>query len=593
MRSFFKCFFASFLAIIIALFVSIFIFAGIIGTMLSFSADSTISVQPNTTLVMELNGEIVDRTADFPFNPEELLGLAPFNSNKKLGLNVILKNLKKAQQDPNISGILIRPDELSAGLATVEEIRKAIIDFKTSGKYVISYANFYTQKAYYLATAADKIYMNPKGMLDFRGLSAQMMFFKKTLEKLGVEPQIVRYGKFKAAIESFALDKISPENQEQTQTYLNSIWDNMLSGISQTRGIPVEKLKETANSFQAFFAQNAIDASMIDGLCYYDEVLVNLKELSATPTDKELTTLNFSKYEKAVLPNDKLLSEQEKIAVIYAQGEIGMGKGNNTEIGVENISKALMEAREDDKVKAVVLRVNSPGGSVITSEIILREAALTKQVKPLIISMGDVAASGGYYISCASDAIIANPNTITGSIGVFGLFFNINKLLNNKLGVTTSTVTTSQHADFGSMTRNFTADEQQIMQQHVNQTYTAFVNHVTRARNKTFEDIDNIGQGRVWSGVDAKNIGLIDEFGGLNDAITYAANKVGIDNYRIIELPKQKDPLAMILESMGEGVLLKSVNSSKIDVSRYVNHILKAVNMQGIQARMEYDIDMY
>ena len=591
MKSFFKYFFASLLAMVLAFLVVILIISGAIAGLMSGS-DKTVAIKENSTLVMEMNRRIVDRASTNPFESLDLSELSGLSNKSSMGLNTILSNLKKAKEDPNIKGILIRPEQLSTGWATIEEVRNALKDFKESGKFIISFANFYTQPAYYLASVADKIYLNPEGGFTLSGLSAQLMFFKNTLEKLGVEPQIIRHGRFKAAVEPFMLNEMSKENRLQTETYVGSIWNHMLKGISEERGVDVVTLQKYTDNLEMRQVADVVKANLIDGAKYYDEVANEIKMLTDSTCKDDFIAFNFNKYANTPkLKTDKLITDLSKIAVIYAQGEIGMEKGNNMEIGLENIAKALSEARKDEKVKAIVLRINSPGGSALTSEVILREAMLAHNEKPLIVSMGDVAASGGYYIACAADTIVASPNTITGSIGVFGLLFNAQKLMNSKLGINVSTVKTGQLADMGTPFRKLTSLEYDIIQQDVVRVYKTFVNHVSRARDMSFDQVDAIGEGRVWTGIDAKENGLVDVWGGLNTAIAIAAEKANLDDYRVVELPKQKDPFAQLLSSMEENVHARIFNFNS-EISRYSGHIFNALNMKGIQTRMEYDLDI-
>ena len=591
MKSFFKYFLASLLAMVLAFVLAIFIVGGIITGLMSGNTEKVTIVKENSTLVMEMNRQIVDRAANNPLENFDLSSISGMD-NSAIGLNTILENIKNAKADSKIKGILLKPERLTAGWATTEEIRNALIDFKESGKFIISYANFYTQRAYYLASVADKIYLNPEGSLILSGLSAQIMFFKNTLEKLGVEPQIIRHGRFKAAVEPFMLTEMSNENRLQTETYMKSLWIQMLNGISKERNIEVATLQNYADNLKIRRVTDAVDAKLIDDAKYYDEVANEIKMLTDSTCKDDFIAANFYKYKHAPkAKTDKLITDLGKIAVVYAQGEIGMDKGSNDKIGLENISKALSKARKDTNVKAIVLRINSPGGSALTSEVILREAILAQKEKPLIVSMGNVAASGGYYIACAADTIVANPNTITGSIGVFGLLFNAQKLMNEKLGITTSTVKTGDLADMGTATRKLTSVEREIIQQEIVNVYKTFVNHVSKARNMSFEEVDKIGEGRVWSGIDAKEIGLVDVWGGLNTAIAIAAEKAKLDDYRVVELPEQEDPFKQLLSSFEAGVYSRIFIINK-DIAHYSAHIFNALNLKGVQARMEYDIDI-
>ncbi|HON17934.1 MAG TPA: signal peptide peptidase SppA [Salinivirgaceae bacterium] len=591
MKTFFRTFLATLLALFLAIIVGFFLFVGLITGLSTIGEKQTKVAKPNSVLVMELNRTIVDRTSENFFDKLFGSGFDEIQTDKKVGLNSLLAKIKSAKEDENIRGILIRPELLNAGMATVEELRNALIDFKSSGKFVFSYADFYTQKGYYLASASDKIFLNPVGNVVFTGLSAQIMLFKNTLKKLGVEPQVIRHGKFKSAVEPFILDEISPENRLQTATFLTSMWKHMLVKISESRGVETTKLQTLADNLILSSAQSAFENKIVDSLIYFDELKQFIVAKTEETKDKTFPNISIYDYEPSSnKKSEKLITEQEKIAVIYAQGEIGMRKGSTTEIGTENIAKAIEKARNDEKVKAIVLRINSPGGSALTSEIILREALLTKGKKPLIISMGDVAASGGYYIACAADTIVAQPTTITGSIGVFGLLFNAKELLNSKLGINISTVSTAKNADFGSPFRQLSAEEKNAIQQQIEFIYKTFVNHVAKARNKSYDEIDNIGQGRVWSGIDAKSIGLVDVYGGLYDAIAIAAEKARISDYRIEELPEVKDPFEQLFNPTDDAANILSQNRW---IQKSIQHFETLLNLNGINARLEFDFEIY
>ncbi len=590
MKNFWKIFFATLLALVLAMFVGFFLLIGVISGIATMGKKPTEKPKPNTVLVFELNRPIVDRDQKSIFDEMFNELFSQFDQERPVGLNTLLKTIKNAKQDDNIRGILLRPEMLNAGMATIDELRQALIDFKSSGKFVYSYGDFYTQKAYYLATTADKIYLNPVGVVVWTGLSAQIMHFKNTLKKLGIEPQVIRHGKFKSAVEPFVLEEISPENRLQTATFLNSMWNHMLEQVGQARKIDPSKLQQWADELAITDATAALKNRLIDSLVYFDQMRKIIVEMTEEDKDGNFPSMSFYKYTNAApQPKGKLITEQSKIAVIYAQGQIGMGKGNNEEIGLENIANAIVEARRDDKVKAIVMRINSPGGSALTSEVILREALLTKGIKPIIISMGDVAASGGYYIACAADTIVAQPTTITGSIGVFGLMFNLKELMNSKLGITFSTVNTAKYSDFSSPFRKMSDTEKKMLQNQIESIYQTFVNHVSNARNKTFEEVDDIAQGRVWSGADAKNIGLVDVLGGLDDAIEIAARKAGVSDYRIEELPKLKDPFEALFGATESSM---SKFSQHRLVRKTIEHIENLINLNGINARMEYDIEI-
>jgi len=514
-----------------------------------------------------------------------------FKSKKALGLNDILRSIKNAKDDENIKGIYLELTPLQAGSATIEEIRNALLDFKSEGKFIVSYGEIVPQSTYYLASVSDKIYLMPEGLLLYSGLSAQLMFLKGTLEKLDVEAQIIRHGKFKSAIEPFVYDKMSAENREQTEKYLNSMWAHMIAGISENRGISEQNLNIIADSLFIRKAADAVKHKMADSIIFYDQFISLLKGKLDVPENKDISFISVEKYSKA--PEAvKGKRVREKVGIIYASGDINSGSGSDKGIYSDDLAKTIREARADSSIKAVVLRINSPGGSALASEVILREAYLTREVKPFVVSFGDVAASGGYYIACAAHKIVSNPNTITGSIGVFGMIPNAEKFFKNKLGITFDVAKTNEQSDFGSMVRPLTAQERAIVQTQVEEIYTTFITHVANARNLTLEEVDAIGQGRVWTGIDALELGLVDELGGLERAVELAAELAELEDYRIVELPKQKDFLTQLLEDMNKQVshrLLKKYLGSNYTYFEYLEK-MNNDNIEFIQARLPYDI---
>ncbi|MBU0765335.1 MAG: signal peptide peptidase SppA, partial [Bacteroidetes bacterium] len=557
MKSFLKYTLATIVGIIITSLIGFLLMLGIVGALISMTEEKPAVVKPNSVLKITLDNEIVDRTSNNPFKN---FNWTTMESEPSVGLNDILRNIKKAKSDKKIKGIYLEVDAIPAGIATIQEVREALLDFKECGKFILAYSDMYTQGAYYLASVADKIYLTPTGLVEFKGLSAELMFFKGTLEKLGIEPQIIRHGKFKSAIEPLILDKMSEANREQTMTYMQSIWNHLLEGISDQRGVSVDDLNKIADSMLITDAALAEKYKLIDGQRYRDEVIAELKELTGTNEKKQdVNYIGLAKYTNA--PDSAKTKEliKDKIAVIYATGQIDIGKGDEESIGSDGLSETIRKARLDSTVKAVVLRVNSPGGSALASEVIWREMVLTKEKKPVIVSMGDVAASGGYYISCPADMILASQNTITGSIGVFGVLWNSQELLNETLGITIDVAKTNQHADIGSAFRPMTLSERSVIQKEVEDIYDVFVGHVSAGRNMTTAEVDSIGQGRVWSGTNAKEIGLIDEFGGMTKAVEVAKEKAGLDTYRLVELPEQEDPFQKIIKEMmgDEKALLK------------------------------------
>ncbi len=585
MKSFFKFMFAGMFGSILALIIVALIGVLVIVGIAKFS-DEDIVVKEKSVLKLSFENQIADRSSTQP-------NISKFSIDTKLGLSDITDAIKTAEKDDNIKGIWLNLSSIPAGVATVEEIRNSLLDFKKSGKFIIANADFYTHKSYYLASTADKIYLTPEGDMQFMGLSAQIMFFKSMLEKIGVEPEIIRHGKFKSAVEPFMLDQMSDANREQTLKYVGSIWNNFLKGISKERKISIENLNLYADSLYIKSAKAALEYKMIDELKYYDMVVDELKTLTEIEKKDDLNTVSLSDYLKTPanydIENIKKYTNK-KIAVIYASGQINMGKGDDETIGSASLSKSIREARMDTSVKAIVLRVNSPGGSALASEIIWRETILAKKEKPFIVSMGDVAASGGYYIACFADTIVAEPNTITGSIGVFGLLFNTVELM-NKIGVNTSTVNTNKHADIGSPTKKMTPFERAIIQEKIEDIYDTFITHVAEGRGMTKEDIDSIGQGRVWSGKDALDNGLVDVMGGLQIAIDIASQKSGLEDYKIKVYP-EKEMFEKII-----GDLFKNSKNSIIEEELGETYILyrkfkKVKEIKGIQARLPYFVEI-
>ncbi len=589
MKSFFKYLLATIVGVFIASFLGFLIMLGIIGAMVS-SADKPVEVKDNSILYLTFDETIVDRAVDNPFSN---LNFGPFASAKQLGLNDILKAIENAKEDPKIKGIYIQAVSVAAGGATVEEIRDALIDFKESGKFIISYSDIYSQKAYYLASVSDNIYMNPEGGMEWMGLRGEVMFYKNALEKLGIEPQIIRHGKFKSAVEPFMLDKMSDANREQMLTFMGSIWNHWVKGVSESRNISVEELNRYADEMLISNAKRSVEYGLIDSLIYKDELIDKLKKLTETKDKDDLTTITLAKYIKAPSPIKKKGLAKNKIAVVYAQGEINMGEGQDGTIGSETISKAIREARRDSSIKAIVFRVNSPGGSALASEVIWREVVLAKQTKPVIISMGDLAASGGYYIAAPGDVILASPTTLTGSIGVFGMYFSVKEGMNKKLGLTVDVVKTNKYSDFGSMYRPLTAEERAISQQGVEDIYQTFIGHVAEGRGITKDEVDAVGQGRVWSGANAMDIKLVDEFGGLKRAIAIAAEKAGVEEYRVVDLPKQKDPIQALMEDLSGNAKMMILGDEFVYIYKQYQQVTNMVKNQGVQARMPFEVEMY
>lgn len=587
MKQFFKFMFASALGLVLGIFL---LFAILVGIGASMSDTETVDVKENSVLHIKLDFELKERGSNSPlgnFDP------STFEAKPSVGLNNVLASLKNAADDDKIKGVYLDLQDIPAGMATVEEIREALLEFKKSGKWIVSYSEIYTQKAYYLASVSDELWLNPQGIVEWKGLGGQLMFLKGMFEKLEIEPQIIRYGKFKSAVEPLMLDKMSEDNRMQTMTYMSDLWNKMLSGISDERQKTPEELDKMAQDALIQNGKDALDNGLVDALLFKDQVLDSLRSrLSITNEDEKINFIGLAKYKDApvVKGNDEKAAKKDKIALVYAVGSIEGGEGNDETIGSEKISAEIRKARLDEKVKAIVLRVNSPGGSALASDVIWREVVLAKAVKPVVVSMGDVAASGGYYIACAADTIVAQPNTITGSIGVFGVLMNAQKMVNNKLGIMVDTVKTNRFADLGTPFRPLTDGERDIIQNGVNEIYLDFITKVAAGRGMTTAEVDSIGQGRVWSGEDALENGLVDVLGGIDDAIDIAARMAKVDNYRIVEYPAMKDPMQALVEELtgqGEEVFLKHRLGQYYD---YVKDVEDLMQMKGVQARLPYQI---
>jgi protease IV len=584
MKQFFKFMFASMLGFFL---VFMLFFLLIIGMIASVGKREPVEVADNSVFHLQLKTEIIDRSSDNPFESFDFMSFSPSSA---IGLNELMRNLKKAKEDENIKGIFLDLSITQTGWSTLREIREQLTDFKESGKFIVAYGDMMSQGAYYLATVADEIYINPEGTVDFRGLNAEVMFFKNMLEKIGIDAQVIRHGKYKGAGEPFFLERLSPENREQIQGFISSIWNTALRDISDERNISINRLMEIADNFETRNPAGALEAGMIDGIAFRDEVMDIFREKLDIDADKKVNLISYSKYNRAPLPKSMIPTRsRDKIAVVYAQGNIIMGEGSERSIGGDRIAKALRDARLDSSVKAIVFRVNSGGGSALASEIMLREAMLAAEEKPLIVSMGDVAASGGYYVACYADKIIASPGTITGSIGVFGMIPNMQELFNDKLGITFDNVKTNELADLGSVSRPLTRVEREIIQQEIERVYDTFINHVAEGRGLPVSTVDSIAQGRVWSGVDAKRIGLIDDLGGLNYAIEQAAEMAGIEEYRTVEFPVQKDLLEQIREGFGN-VEARWLRSKLGNSYKVYETMQQATENSGVLMRMPFDI---
>lgn len=581
--NFFKIMFASMAGTLLTILIITLIAFGILAGIIAAAVSSTETISQNTVLQLKFDQTIQDRKPSMPIF-FDLSG-----PDKAVGLSDILKSIKRAGNDKNIRGIYLDLDDIPAGITTVSEIRDALKDFKSSGKFIYAYSNVLSQKAFYLATVADKLYINPEGGLLFKGLQTELMFIKGTLEKLDVKVQVVRHGKFKAATEPFFLDKMSPENRQQISEMTNDGWDNMLDGISESRGISKEDLNLLADSLRISSSADAYANRMVDSVIYMDQFLDILRSEMGLAKDARIKTITLEKYMKVPF-QDPNLTAKDKIAVVYAQGNVVDGEGDDSSIGGDRFAKAIRKARQDSKVKAIVLRVNSPGGSSLASEIVLREILLADKEKPVVASFGDVAASGGYYIACGARKIFAEPTTLTGSIGVWAAIPNFQGLLTNKLGITFDQVMTNDNSDFIPVNKPLSKYQEAVLQKEIEHVYETFVGHVSKGRGLTLAKVDSIGQGRIWSGEDAKAIGLVDDLGGLTKAIQAAADLAGIKDYRTTSLPEQRDPVEQIMEDFFNSRTEQALKKELGDEYRLYEYLKQVRGIRGIQARLPFDV---
>lgn len=545
MKQFFKMFFASMLAMIVT---GVVIFAVMIGLIVgavssAVSNKPKVEVSSNSVLYIDMKTKFSEQ------EQENSLAVLSGESGYSPGLYDVVKSLEQAKDDNKIQGVVLRMNPTPNGWATLQQLRAAIIDFKTSGKFVYAYGENVTQSTYYVASAADSIFLNPVGDLELKGFATVLAFFKGTLEKLEVEPEIFYAGKFKSATEPLRATSMSDANRKQIVEFQQDFWSEFVTAIAERTKTDTSAVTALAVNGTIEFPQDALDNNLIDGLWYSDQVNDLLRERTGTDEDKDVKLISIDKYAKNLKSGTR---KDDRIAILYAEGSIVDGESDETgEIASSNMVKTIREIRKNDKIKAVVMRVNSPGGSALASEVILRELQLLQKDKKLIVSMGDVAASGGYYISCYADSIFVMPNTITGSIGVFTMLFNIEKMTKNKLGITFDKVKNAPYADFPSGYRPLTADEGQRMQRSVDKIYSIFKGHVAKGRNMNVEDVDVIAQGRVWSGTDAVNNGLADSYGDMNRAIASAATMANISDYSIVTYPETVDKFEALLKRMG------------------------------------------
>ncbi|MFN5331419.1 MAG: signal peptide peptidase SppA [Bacteroidota bacterium] len=578
------------LAVIVGLFaftiLSLLLLFGLVGMLASFS-ETEVTLEENTLLHLNLNGRtLVERTTE---DDLELGAFSdPFGSESNAGLVNLKKAIAEAKTNEKIKGIYLETGLINAGQAGLLELREALIDFKTSGKFIVAYDEAFSEGGYFLASVADEIYLNPLGGIDFNGLSSETIFLKGFFDKAGIKPEVFRVGEFKSAVEPFILDKMSPENRLQTQYFLDDINAHAVELIATSRGLSKDSVMQINSKMLVRKPQDAVTYKLATALKYEDEVHALLRAKLGLTEEDELPTINAT--DLGSLAKSKNITSDNRIAVILAEGEIVDGNVEGA-ISSEKFAEEIRKARKDENIKAIVLRVNSPGGSILASDVIWREMSEAKKAKPVMVSMGEVAASGGYYISAPADTIVAQPNTITGSIGIFGILFNVQELVNDKMGVTTDVVSTGELSDFMNVARPLTEVERTIIQSSVEDGYETFISRVAEGRGMHPDSVKKVASGRVWTGSQAKERGLVDVLGGLDTAIKLAAEKIKVgDDYRVVYFPEKKPWFEELMLSFSEEVQLRFLQhqlGQHYPLYKKLEHIKR---YHGVQVRMPQDI---
>ncbi len=562
---------------------SFFGFFMLIGFLIATS-ETQVAVEDNSVLLLNLKGEIHEQIPDDPFTQIFDDDVLP------LGLLSSVKAINEAKDDDRIQGLFISTGMFSGGFATLRELREAIIDFKSSGKFVYAYGEFMSEGGYYLASVADEIYLHPESSIEFNGLSANVSFFKGALDKLGIEPQIFRVGEFKSAIEPFIRKDLSAENRLQLEEWLTSLNDELIGDIATARNLDKNKVMEIANSMLVTNAKKAKEHDLISDLYYSDQVLEKINKSLGVEIDDPINFIATDDYYR----NWKLTADlpRDRIAVVVAEGEIMGGKGNNYQVGSKKFASTIRKLRKNDRVKAMVIRINSPGGGMLASDAIWREISLATEQMPVIASMSDYATSGGYYLAMPCDTIVSHPTTLTGSIGVFGMWFNFGPLLNDKIGITHDVVRTGEYSDIFTVTRSLSEQEREIIQNEVEKSYATFIAKAAKGRNVSQQAIADVASGRIWSGTMAFDNGLVDVLGSFNDAIEIAANSADLDEYQVAYYPEQKSFLEEFIADFG-GQIQSRIFGNQFELFTPYNEILKKIqSYQGIQARTPFEFDI-
>jgi len=583
MKDFLKFTLASVIGVILASIGLFFIGAMIVFSMVT-SSETEVTVKENSVMLLDLNGVLQERTKDNPF--EKFMG----NDFSTYGLDDILSSIKKAKENNDIKGIYIQAGMLGASFASIEEIRNALIDFKKSGKFIVAYSDNYTQKLYYLSSVADKIMLNPKGVIEWKGLSSQPMFYKQLLDKIGIEMQVFKVGTYKSAVEPYITTQMSPANRQQVTEFISSIWNQLLTDVSVSRKVSIDSLNAYADRMLMFYpAEESVKCKLADTLVYRNQVRDYLKKLVKIEKNDDLSVMSLDDMIN-VKKNTPKNKSGNIIAVYYAFGEIDGTDENG--ISSNKVIKDLRALKEDKSVKAVVLRVNSPGGSAFGSEQIWSEVKELKKMKPVIVSMGDYAASGGYYISCGADYIVAQPTTLTGSIGIFGMFPNT-KGFTDKIGLSFDVVKTNKFSDLGAMGRGMNSEEQTLIQMNINNGYKLFLSRCASGRNMKVEAMEKIAQGRVWTGEKAKKLGLVDDLGGIDKALNIAAKKAKIKEFTILSYPEKEDFFSSLLEEKPTHYIESRILESKFGEYYKGFSLLKETQkLDYLQARVPFDLNI-
>lgn len=576
------------LAVLAGLFIySLILFFMMLGIISASSTKRTVKIEDNSVLHLDLDGIITERENEDPLSQLNF----PGTGFKEMGLLEMKEAINHAITDDKIRGIYLESKYFSAGFATLEELRSVLKKFRDSGKFIVAFSEAYTEKGYYLSSVANEIYLVPDyGYLEFNGLNVELMFLKGTLDKLGIEPQIFRVGEYKSAVEPFIRKDMSEANREQITSFINAIYNEVLTEVSESRELSYEEVKHISDSMLVRNGDDAVKYRLITKLAYSDEVEKILKDKMSVSEDDELNLVSYRKYNNSYSGSEY---SSDRVAVIIGKGTIVPGEGDERTIGSEKYIDLVRDARTNDRVKAIVIRINSGGGSALASDVIWNEIHKAAQTKPVIASMSDVAASGGYFLAMGCDSILASPTTITGSIGIFGMIFNTERLMEDKLGITFDNVNTGRFSNLYTMTRPLTVYEKQIIQQSIDEGYHAFTTKAAESRNMPLEDLLKIASGRVWSGAEAKKIGLIDGFGSLEDAVKMAADAAGIEKFRVVYYPEQKTLLEEIMSDLSSDMQTRVLKMQLKDLYHYYQEIKQLENCQGIQARMPFDFNIY